>query len=679
MKKTVWMSIVTSMFLVAQVSAQETQYLDEVSVNESETVARDDIALQSPTNLYKTEKTARMGTEVITQEDIAAHKAKDIFDLLNKATGMDLTYHGRRSPFTLNMRGSSNITYIIDGAILPPSNSRILYKIPMIAIEEIQIVRSATSLAIAPSINVGASNSSSGVNVGYVIIRTKQPKKTEGILSGFYEQAVSQPTANGQALYAGTRFGDVTALSGYVSAMVSRFDRASKDTWFDGSDGASGMVNGGVKYGGLSLNFMGYKDSGRFEMQRGVKLDGTLDTAKWYYDPLKTTIVSFDGSMAWSENQVTLFSLAQTKYEQTEHNENFANTTASTREYEEKTTTYSLRHNARFGDTKLQFGAQSVLSDGVGADLYNPFIDYDTSVLGASASVEQTLFDGALVLDAGYRWDQKTINKSTAAKTAALLKPDANNNVNLAPASIITLGALYAFDDVHAMSGRYFYGDQGISGDFDLVTQDASPLHSEKQNRFDISLESKFAAYFNSLITYFDTNVANEKRASSNTYIVDGEEYYYYTEVDSRTKGLELTLHGNIAKNTRYKLSWTRVLSKETQEYTNVSDEAGVTLPKNTFTALLSHTWQEYQFNISAKNASAYTSSQSPMGLSDADLGDYTRIDANIAKDFKFENSTLSAKIYGRNITNDQYATKYTTGYYYDRGRTLGMEVELAF
>ncbi|MDD2566827.1 MAG: TonB-dependent receptor [Thiovulaceae bacterium] len=68
------------------------------------------------------------------------------------------------------------------------------------------------------------------------------------------------------------------------------------------------------------------------------------------------------------------------------------------------------------------------------------------------------------------------------------------------------------------------------------------------------------------------------------------------------------------------------------------------------------------------------------MGVStDVSLGDYTRIDANVARNFKWDGVATTVKIYGRNLTNDQYATRYTTGYYYDRGRTLGAEVSFAF
>ncbi|UFH58021.1 TonB-dependent receptor plug domain-containing protein [Sulfurovum mangrovi] len=672
-----YLSLITATLLTSALDAQTTE-LDAVDV-EADISARDDLKLESSTNLYKIQKSTKAGTEVLTQKEIEAYNPKDLIDLLNKATGIDLSYHGRRSPFDLKMRGSSNITYIVDGAILPPAATRMLYKFPLIAIEEIQIVRSATALSIAPSINVGASNSSSGVNIGYIIIRTKQPKKTEGIFSAFIEKAVSQPTANGQTLYAGTRFGESDSWNGYLGAMVSRFDRKSKSTWFDGTDSNSGMVNGGVNNGRFNLNFMAYKDSGRLEMQRGVKHDGTLDNAKWYYDPVKTTLLSLDGSMIWSEGQVTLFSLAHTEYEQLEHNENFASDAASTREYEEKTQSYSLRHNATFGDTTFRFGGQYVTSDGVGSDLYNPYKKYDTSIMGASASVEQSLLDGDLVVDAGYRWDQKHIKDSTAAKSEALASPEANNDVDLAPASIITLGAVYNILDTQILSARYFYGDQGVSGDFTLQTQDGSRLDPEKQTRYEISLESKFDRAFHSLITYFDTNIENEKRATSNTYLIDGEEYYYYQQVNSHTKGVEVTLKGNIATSTNYKFSWTRILSKKTEDFADVKDEVGVIVPEDTFTVMVSHKWEDYLFSLSGKKVSGYTSSKSPMGLSDADLGDYTRFDANVARSFEYNGMLATAKLYGRNLTNNHYATKYTTGYYYDRGRTLGLEVTLQF
>ncbi|MDD3597990.1 TonB-dependent receptor plug domain-containing protein, partial [Sulfuricurvum sp.] len=181
--------------------------LDTINVKAPATVERDDLKLDSVTNLYRVESTAQFGTQVLTQKEIEAYSPKDFFDLMDKAIGMDLTYQGRKSPYFLNIRGGGSITYIIDGAILPSTSNRILQKLPMTAIEEIQIIRGSTALALAPSIGIGASNSGSGINTGFIIIRTKQPKKTEGILTGYMEKAVSQPSANGQSIYAGTRLG----------------------------------------------------------------------------------------------------------------------------------------------------------------------------------------------------------------------------------------------------------------------------------------------------------------------------------------------------------------------------------------------------------------------------------------------------------------------------------------
>ena len=106
-----------------------------------------------------------------------------------------------------------------------------MYKLPMAAIEEIQVVKSSTTLTLAPSIEIGASNSGSGTNIGFIIIRTKQPKKTEGILSTFWEKAEGHPSANGQTIYAGTTFYDKN-YSGYIGGMLNRFDRPSNNDWF---------------------------------------------------------------------------------------------------------------------------------------------------------------------------------------------------------------------------------------------------------------------------------------------------------------------------------------------------------------------------------------------------------------------------------------------------------------
>jgi iron complex outermembrane recepter protein len=669
-------SLLAATLLTASLHADESKSLDPVNVTASEIIERDDLQPDSVTNLYRVESTARAGTEVFTRKEIEAYAPKDLFDLLDKAAGMNLTYQGRRNPYSIEERGGGNLTYIVDGAILSPSVGRILHKIPIAAIEEVQIIRGSTSLSIAPSITVGASNSGSGLNTGFVIIRTKQPKKTEGLISGYVEKAESQPTANGQSLYLGTRLGsEASGTHGYIGGVLSRYDRPSEESRFDGSDAESGMISGGINAGRFSLNLMGYKDSGRQEMQRGVKLDGTLDNSKWYYDPLKTTIFSGDMNMQWNENHTTLFSLFKTTYEQFEHNENFASPAASTRQYEEETRGYSLRHNARFGSTLLMLGGQITDSTGSGANLFNPYNNYDTSVKGFSASIEQKLFEGEVVLDGGYRYDLKHIGVSNVNAS----KNGAQNDVDMAPAHIIALGGRWQIADALALSGRYYSGDQGTSGDFELKTQTGVPLDAEKQQRLELSVEAAPTRSFRPSLTWFDIDIENLKTATNATYTLNGEEYYYYTQSDSHRRGIELTLKGDFNQGTSYSFSWTRMIDNETTTGGTTIDGVGLSSPKNLYTALLSHRWDDYRANLSVKKADSWRESTSPAGVLYADLGDYTRVDANIAGDFRYYGNTYTAKLYGRNLGNEHYSTKYVTGLYPDRGRTIGLELSMAF
>lgn len=684
--KNAFISPVTAAFLCSTIALQANEtsvYKDlatiEVKADSNSTAnKRDDLKLDSVTNLYRVESTAQAGTQVLTQKEIAAYAPKNFFDLLDKATGVDATYQGRKHPYFLNIRGGGNITYILDGVILPASADRILQKIPMAAIEEIQIVRGSTALALAPSIEIGASNSGSGINTGFIVIRTKQPKETGGSISTYVEKANSQPTAHGQDVYLGTRFTSKNSSNGgYISAMASTYDRPSKDSWFDGSDADAGMINGGFNVGRFNLNLMGYKDSGSFEMQRGVTVAGVVDNSKWYYDPLKTSIYSADMSMKWNENQITLFSLGKVNYKQTEINENFANTSHVEKHYEENTRSYSLRHNATFGNTLIQLGGQLSNSKGFGPNLSSSYNRFDTSVKGWSASIEQKLYDGKVVLDAGYRRDMKHINYSSTKAT----NNSANNDVDMAPATIIAAGALWHINDTFTLSGRYFKGDEGTSGDFDLATQSGDPLHPEKQDRVEVSLGASIAPYFKPALTWFDVDIKNQKSATTNTYTdTDGNVYYYYTESDAHRRGIELAIKGNIGSNTNYQFGWTHMLDNSNTVNGVTTDTVGIETAKNSFTALLSHSWDNYRANISVKQIDEWHQSTSAMGTAyNINLGGYTRVDANIEKDFTFNNFIVTGKLYGRNLGNERYATRYTTGYYYDRGRTLGLELRAEF
>ncbi len=670
--------------LVSQAAspAKADPYLfDAINVTASESETRPDLDPDSMNNLHRVESTARFGTEVITRQQIRDYAPKDIFDLLGKAAGINMTYQGRKSPFFLDDRGGGQLTYILDGAVLPQSANRILMKLPLSDIEEIQVVRGSTTLSLGPTIPVGSGNTGSGLNTGFVIIRTKHPQKTEGEVVSWAEKSLSLPTANGQTVYAGTKLGKQDAFtSGYLAAGLSRYDRPSNDTWFDAQNGQSLLLNGGVGVGKLTVDAMVYTDKGSFQMQRGVTLQGTLDTSKWYYDPLYTTLFSTNAAMNWSKDQVTLFSAFSTHYDQTERDESFASSAAANarvapKYYTETSSGYSLKHNARFGSTFMQLSGQWTTSNGFGPNLSSAYNNFDTSVRGWSVLAEQKLFKDRVGIDIGFRQDSKHIDvSSTSAATNKV-----NTNVDMPAANTVASGITWKASDRVALNGRYFLGGEGTNGDFALRTQSGLPLHAERQQRVELSVETKPADYCMPMVTWFDYRIWNQKAATTSTYVVDGETYYYYTETDARRTGFELAVKGNLSSRSNYSLSWTHLVRDTTTSGGVTSEGIGVSYPENLCTFAVSQVWGPYRMNLSVKQVGSWQTTTSPLGTLYADLGDYTSIDAGISRDFRFSGWKLTAMVYGRNLGNEKYATKYVTGYYPDRGRTFGASLSMAF
>jgi iron complex outermembrane receptor protein len=632
---------------------------------------RQDLDPSSITNMYRIEKSAQFGTEVFTEEDIKNLQPSNFFDLIENAVGINVTYQGRKQPFFVSQRGGGNFTYIIDGAVLPSSINRILYKFPVSAIEEMQVVRGSTSLSLGPSIPIGSSNSGSGINTGYIIIRTKQPKKTETILSGSIEKSVGdQPTATSESLYLGTRHEWESGANAYGGAFGALSDRPSKTLWFDGRKSRGGMVNMGLNMGKFNINTMAYKDSGDFEMQRGVTFEGTIDNAKWYYDPLKSEVFSTDMSVQWTPNQTTIINLFQTKFEQLEHNGSFINSTMRESSYDEETKGMGIRHNAIFGNTLFQAGGQISKSNGVSAG--SKWSSYDTKVTGFSASLEQKFYDGNLTLDAGYRQDKKHIDESGSE--------DVNEDLDMAPSKVYALGAFWRMTDTYTMNGRYYKGKQGTVGDFDMRLEGDATPHPEDQERIELSVSAEYASYFRPSLTWYDIDIKNKKSSTSNTYDLNGSTYYYYSESDELRRGIEVMIEGTVLKNTTYKASWTRTLDNESKSAGITTDSIGKSNPEDLYTFALTHKWDQYKANVSIRKVDEWQNSSSPMGTAQyGGLGGYTRIDANISRDFAFNNIVLNTTLFGRNIGNEHYSTRYVTGYYPDRGRTIGIELSFIY
>lgn len=647
--------------------------LGEITVTEQS--SRPDLAPDSPTNPYRVPVSNRAGIQTFSAEDIRNLRPRDIFDLLDKATGITVTYQGRKNPYFVKQRGGGSFTYIIDGAILPTVTQRILQRIPLTAIEEFQVVRDATALTIAPLINIGATGGGDGLNTGFIIIRTRQPKQDEVSLVASGEKAVNQPSANQESLFAGKHLGGngKDEVGGYVSGLASALYRPSKDDWFDGQKGEGGMFGAGLGNDRFSVNLMYYKETGRFEMQRGINpRTGALDNSRWFYDPIDTEVWSLSSSLKWNADQTTLASLFSTRYGQKETTGTFTTALPAPANYRERTSGYSLRHNARFGNTYINLGTQSTRSwaEGTSSGFGSLNQRWDSTVTGYGATIEQRLLDEKLFLDAGYRRDEKHVDTTD---TSVRMR-----NVDLPPAQAVSIGGRWLFAPGYALNGRYFDGDQGSSGgNFSLQPLPGKKLDAEKQKRWELGVEGSFGSQVKASATWFDVNVKNQKAQTTTAYTYAGSQFYYYTQADSQRSGYELLVQGSFAQRSSYKASWTHLVRNELSGTTGLA--ANKINANNLYDLSVSHGFGDYTANVSWKRVDEYYGSNS--GTAPAvKVGGYDRFDANLMRDFRWNGVLFSATLYGRNLGNSHYVTQQgPTGLYPDRGRTLGIELRTDF
>ena len=396
---------------------------------------------------------------------------------------------------------------------------------------------------------------------------------------------------------------------------------------------------------------------------------------KWYYDPIDTSMLTANATMRWSDRQVTLLSLFDTKFTQTEHDANFPPFSASIKNvdsvsnYWEKTSGFSLRHHIALDTTTIQLGAQKTRSWALGSSGPTPSAKWDSEVSGLAASIEQRLLNDCLSLDAGLRRDSKFVSSSdTTAK---------NSNIDMPAARAISLGARWQATATYALNARYWNGDQGMVGDFNLRSQ-TDALHPEKQRRQELGIEGKFIPALTIALTGFDVRIDNQKSQTSTSYTLNGATYYYYTESNNRRTGYELLIKGDFGDQSHYKASWTHMTR-------NVSSNASVqsTNANDLLDFSVSHSWGTYTANASLKHVGPYNGggpgASGPGGSFAADgqwhtIGDYTRFDASLSRTFHVGATAIKGTLFGRNLGNTQYMTIYP---WTDRGRTVGFELGL--
>lgn len=170
---------VSILLALPTLAAAQTDATTLKAVTVSDAPYRADLSPHSPRNAYRTTESSSNHVQVIGREEIEQLRPKDVFDLLNSATGVIATQGSRKGFSGLMVRGDSNFRWIIDGTMLQPTMaSRIVKALPVMAIEEVKVVRGGSALTLGP---LTGSASPGGAPVdGFVVIRTRKPVKDEG-------------------------------------------------------------------------------------------------------------------------------------------------------------------------------------------------------------------------------------------------------------------------------------------------------------------------------------------------------------------------------------------------------------------------------------------------------------------------------------------------------------------
>jgi hypothetical protein len=128
--------------------------------------------------------------------------------------------------------------------------------------------------------------------------------------------------------------------------------------------------------------------------------------------------------------------------------------------------------------------------------------------------------------------------------------------------------------------------------------------------------------------------------------------------------GLELTLTGNFAERSSYRLGITEFTKR-----TNVES----TTPRSVVDFSLSHGIGAYTITGALKYVSAYKGSATDAG---AYLGGYTRYDLGLGYDTKLGSTPVKTTLYGRNLSDEKYETSNGVQ---DAGRVFGIEIMASF
>ena len=287
---------------------------------------------------------------------------------------------------------------------------------------------------------------------------------------------------------------------------------------------------------------------------------------------------------------------------------------------------------------------------------------------------EYHMLNDRLTIDAGIRMDKKHYDNSPV--TGEPLDEWAKETYTYA------LGASYKLTKILTLTGRYAYSENSLSSY--QASSSGGTLPNEKRSRYEAGILANIHPSFNPWITLYYYDTKDEKVSGTgrdpitgnivSSYIdpFTGDEVSFVTTSDVRTKGFEVGVSGQIMKPFAYRLQYSYV---ETDNH-----DLNRTISHNLISGRLSYRYKNFEANLIGRYVGpTYTSVSDVTRVINFNLADYTRIDANVAYNCKLFGRETKITVYGRNINNEKYATRYSTGAYWDPGVNYGVELSYNF
>jgi iron complex outermembrane receptor protein len=660
---------------------------------------REDIKPSSSRNPFRMAESSSLQTQIITREEIENLRPSNAFELLNNATGVLATEGSRKGFSNLNIRGDNNFIWIIDGAYMLPSvASRLMKSIPVMAIDEVQVVRGGTALTLGP---MTGSISPGGAPVdGFVVVRTRKPKGQEAQVRLAVETNDTVQTGAWLARKVGE-----PENKAYVAGLINYSDtNGPKDKLDNGAsynawrESTSGLVKSGFEANGWTVDLMGYKDDGEFGVPNANNHfrtgAGTVQspyaygsTGSWRVAPSQTDMFVLNASKGWSSTQTTLLSLSNTQSHQVLQSPGSALN-------DNDITHLNLRQHMDFGKTRVALGGDFLHWKNPSGMNYFEGIKREEETTGLFATIEQKLLDDRLTLDAGLRRDQVKVLHGLDYYTAGAQPPGGTSSPliyqdrTLPSAEFKSLGASYKLNAVWKATARYSTANQ-VSRNLNPMT--GVTLGDDEQKKWEMGFAGAINTWFNPSINFFSREVKNEKSVKGFTYtnannaIVAGttcaarvattgvnsvkwngtsDIAECYGQDDTLRQGVELVSNGRMSESGSYRFGWTH--------FTKL-DRVELTTPKNIVDFSMSQDLSVYKLTGSVKRVSSYRAS-----TSDANdfLGGYYRVDFGVGRNIRLSDVDTRITTYVRNLTDKRYET---TNGIQDVGRMFGVEMIAKF